>query len=455
MAYFGGAGLATGMAGDALEGIAIGAITLGVVVAGAIAAGFTLIARRGRGRGIARAGGARAGRVSPRTVAGPSGSPAGLADDAGMRANIALVHLDDEVARATEELGYATAQFGEAAAAGLASALADARQSLTGAFALKQRLDDSIPNTGAQTREWTATILSRCSAASRRLAEELARLDEMRGQERSARDDLAAVRERLAAAEARLPGAVDTVAALAGRFARAAIAPVAGTPNEVRRLLDDAARRIAEADALLASGGTGAVATPVRAAERATRRAHQLLDDVAGHAVAMDAASSTRLSTVIEAARTMARDARIVRDSPPDPATGAAVGTAITAVERAVAAESASDPDAAMGRIDAATTALDAALAGARNQRQRLEHATEALQGALLSARSQIATTTAYIGGSRGSTGADARTRLAEAERLLAIAEAEADPLLALDTARSAATYARDADALARYDLMR
>jgi hypothetical protein len=47
---------------------------------------------------------------------------------------------------------------------------------------------------------------------------------------------------------------------------------------------------------------------------------------------------------------------------------------------------------------------------------------------------------------------AAARTRLAEAERQVALAVAESDPVIALDTARRAMTHATDADALARYD---
>ena len=80
--------------------------------------------------------------------------------------------------------------------------------------------------------------------------------------------------------------------------------------------------------------------------------------------------------------------------------------------------------------------------------------AKAATDAALLTARSQISTTADFIDSRRGGVGADARTRLAEAQRLLTIAEAEADPVTALDTARSSATYSRDADALARYDVM-
>ena len=106
-------------------------------------------------------------------------------------------------------------------------------------------------------------------------------------------------------------------------------------------------------------------------------------------------------------------------------------------------------PIAELDRVGNAVAELDLALASARNQQQRLEHARAALVGTLVSAKSQIAEVRGYIG-SRGG-GVDARTRLAEAERQLMLAEAESDPVEALDTARRAVTHARDADALARY----
>jgi len=63
-------------------------------------------------------------------------------------------------------------------------------------------------------------------------------------------------------------------------------------------------------------------------------------------------------------------------------------------------------------------------------------------------AHSQIAAAQAVIGGAS----VTARTRLAEAERQLALAQAATDPVEALDTVRRAVTHARDAEDLARYD---
>jgi hypothetical protein len=130
---------------------------------------------------------------------------------------------------------------------------------------------------------------------------------------------------------------------------------------------------------------------------------------------------------------------------------------AITEVESTIAGvtgspDGSANPVRGIERLGAAMAMLDTALAGARNQQQRLEHARTALVGALVTARSQIEEAKSVI--ASGRTRVDARTRLAEAERQLMLAEAESDPVEALDAARRSATAARDADALARYALL-
>ncbi len=105
-----------------------------------------------------------------------------------------------------------------------------------------------------------------------------------------------------------------------------------------------------------------------------------------------------------------------------------------------------------MGQLDRlgdARAQLGGALASARNQQQRFDHARAAYEGTLVAARSQISVARELIGHEGAS--ARARTRLAEAERQLMIAEAETDPVEALDAIRRSVTHARDADALARY----
>lgn len=416
---------------SAVVGAGIGAITIGLLFAAALAVGFAVLIRRGR-----------AARAAPKR------------DDIGRRASIALVRLDDEVASMRDELGFAVAQFGDARASALAAALDSASANLASAFALKQQLDDSVPDTPAQQRAWNGQILMLCETASERLVAERAVFDSLRGSERDAPRDLRALRELIDREQGRLPGARELLARLRSRYAAAAIAPVRGTPDEAERLLDAARIGADSAAENLDETGASAVSASIRSSEQQARRAAQLLDEIERHSAALESASA-RLATLIDAARSEVAAARAVRDSPPDPATGSAVAEAIAWVERTLAeltTDGAADPDAAIARIQATADALDTALAGARNQQQRLIHAREALDGTLLTARSQIETTRGYLAGRRAS--AEARTRLAEAVRLLALAEAESDPVIALDTARSSATYSRDADALARYDLL-
>jgi len=90
--------------------------------------------------------------------------------------------------------------------------------------------------------------------------------------------------------------------------------------------------------------------------------------------------------------------------------------------------------------------------AAARTAQNRLDGARGALGGAIAIAESQLRVARAAIDRGRGGVGADARTRLAEAERQLVIARQEPDPVAALDAARRATSRASDAEALAMFD---
>lgn len=111
-----------------------------------------------------------------------------------------------------------------------------------------------------------------------------------------------------------------------------------------------------------------------------------------------------------------------------------------------------SNPGADLARLRQAMDPLDVMRSEARNRQLCLENASTALAGALLTARSQITITRDFTTVNRARVRAAPRTRLSEAERRLSLAEAETDPVIALDTARRAISLATDADALARND---
>jgi chromosome segregation ATPase len=372
------------------------------------------------------------------------------------RANILLVRVDDAVKSSADEFGFALAQFGEDKTREFQAVLATARAQLTEAFALKQQLDDSIPDTATQAHDWNARIVHLCESIQENLQSQEKSFDSLRALEKNAPANLAAVRESIAKTSARLPTSTATLDRLRKRYPPNAVATVSDSIEQANRQLA-AASATADAAEPRLSGDAGTVADSIQSAQQDAARAAQSLDGIDRLASTL-AGLSSRLEQLNAEARQDLTEARTVRDAPPDPSTGAAVNTAMGEVERVLAAlgdpQSIADPAAGIQQLENAIGSLDLALGSARNQAERLEHARAALTGALLTARSQISTTTDFIDSRRGGVGADARTRLAEAQRLLTIAEAEADPVTALDTARSSATYSRDADALARYDVM-
>lgn len=405
------------------------AITLIVIFIIAVAFGFWLLRRR-QARAPRQAG--------PRPVK--------------QRANILLVRLDDAVTTGEEELAFAIAQFGAEATGDYARVLASARASLTEAFTLQQRLDDAHPDTEAQQRDWTARILHLCENAQAALTAEQARFDELRGLEKNAPANLEAARGLIASLTERRQSSADRLAQLRSTYSASAIASVA---DNLQRADDALAAAEESADAAAGALGSTSTTAAVDAVRAATDNAHQAshlldaIDSLAGELKkATDAVSSLAAST-----RASLDEAKTVRDDSPDPATGAGVAAAVEEVARTLSSLPQDDPIRALDELREAGATLDFSLAGARNQRQRLDGAKATLAGALVAARSQVSVTRDFIAARRGRVGAEARTRLAEAERLLTLAEAEADPVLALDTARSSATYSRDADALARYDV--
>ena len=434
---------------DLVQAVTTALLTILVLFAIVVIVGFTILARR-KARGTA---------VTPSPAApGGSTTPSGDAELA-TRANILLVRLDDAVAQANDDLGFAIAQFGDERSRSFADALAAAKRDLTESFRLKQRLDDSQPDTATQQREWNGRIIHLCESSQKTLTEEAETFDALRRRETDAPTALGEVRMLVVATSMRVPTSESTLAVLAGRYSPGAIATVSGNVSEARELLTTAGQGAEAANGRLADPLATDVADRVQDARATATRAVRLLDAVDALGATLSE-QSDRLSRLASQSQADLAEARIARDSAPDPISGAAIGSAVAAIESVLGSLPGSglgsldtgDPATSLTRLEGSVATLDSALATARNQTQRLEHASAALGGVLVSARSQIAATQDFITSRRGGVGTDARTRLAEAQRLLEVAEAQSDPVAALDSARSSATYSRDADALARFD---
>ncbi len=419
---------------DLATGIAVGVVTLVVIATALLVFGLVVLFRR-RGDSY---------------VEQSSDNSIGAL---GRQAGSLLVKLDDALRDGDEELGYAIAQFGADKAKPYADALADARGKVAEAFRLKQKLDDAYPESDQQQREMTLQVIALCEQADGALAGQDKNFGDLRALEVNAAGTLTDLRARIAATTGRLESSKTTIAGLAKQYVAATFAPISQNPAEAQKLLVSAAQSADTAEPGISQQGVSDVSSTLQEAGRAAQHADQLLDAVERTAKDLAAASDALATLRTKTAADLA-EAKAERDKAPDADTGKAIIDAIAGLEAILAEKQRSpiDPTAELDRLGDAVNVLDLALASARNQADRLSHAKAAYEGTLVSVKSQISAAHDYIGRYGG--GVDARTRLAEAERQLTIAEAEADPVDALDAVRRSVTLARDADALARYDTM-
>ena len=422
-------------------------IVLAVVLV-VLAAGSTVLRRRSR----------RLSRQKADAAVG--GAPLRVSvDELVKRANIQLVQMDDAIRAADDELQFARAEFGDASVHDFAEALDTAKKRASEAFALKQRLDDSVPDTEQQQRDWSKRILTLSDAALALVTAKSREVGSQRRLESSAPQAISRVRDLIANGQSQIPDAATALSGLATAYAPRAYAAVADAPDAARAGLDEATALLDEAAARLEANTLAPVSKTVQAAEAAARQAisrleavHRMGDTLAG--------ARTARAEALTAATTQLAEATRLRDTVEDPSAAARIAEAAAALTTAVAAATTAaaragdDPVADVDALDAASARLDETLAVARTAQQRLDSARAALEGAFAIAESHIAAADDTISARRGRVGTDARTRLAAATRELQLARLESDPVAALDAARRAGTLATDADALARYDTL-
>lgn len=388
----------------------------------------------------------------------PANAALGI-EELSRRAGAVLVRADDAVEAAENEVGFALAQFGEDQTRPFAAAVTAARADVAEAFRIKQQLDDAYPESEQQRRDMTKRVIALGEAAQRVITEQSDAFTTLRRSEADSPARLAALRSGITDSRSELARSRSILDELTARYDPALLAEVRANPEKADALLTEATRLGDDAQSRISDTGVNTVSDDLEAAAERVHTARSLLAAVAETAASLRQADHA-LQELVAGTRADLVEARRARDTAPDASTGSALVNAVAEVERALesvtssagSATGTAHPVAGLERIGAAVATLDTALAGARNQQQRLEHARTALVGALIAARSQIEVAKNFMAGGRSDV--DARTRLAEAERQLMLAETEADPVAALDAARRATTAAQDADALARYRAM-
>jgi hypothetical protein len=377
------------------------------------------------------------------------------------RASSALLDLDEGIRTSQVDLDYARSYFGEDAVAGLDERLAQSRDELSRAFTIRQQLDDEIPEDEPTRRRMLADLLGLTGAAGERLKAQAAALDELRERERTAPQAAEELGRRIAELQQRLPVQQQRVADLQRRYAPSAISAVARNVEEAGVRLAAAEQALGLARQDQAAGQAGRSVGRLRGAEEAAKQSGTLLDAIDRLADDLAAAEQRVPATRTEVEKDLAEARSLSSDGD-----RSGLRPQIARAEAALAAADAAlrpgdgalpDPLAALRQLEESGTALDQALAVARDAQTQARRAAEALDQAMLAARSTVAAADDFISTRRGAVGSTARTRLAEARRHLDAAESLAvrDPVAALREAREAGRLAQYALDVAQDDVQR
>ncbi|MDT0209672.1 TPM domain-containing protein [Curtobacterium sp. BRD11] len=365
------------------------------------------------------------------------------------KAGAALVTIDDELRTAEQEVGFATAQFGEDAAKPFAAAVATAKRNVRQAFSYQQQLDDEVPDSPQQRAQWANQIVAICEQAHASIDEQTEAFDHLRSLEDGVEDASTALASAVAAAPVELDAARRALDRVRGSYGGRTLATVSDNVDQAEQVLGYATERSQAATAAIASGDKGEAVIAVRDAQHALAQVQQLTASATG-AERTFAEATTRVQAMRADIEGDVAAARSMRSG--DPALAAAVTRADTVLRQG---SDPRDPIAAVDALTKANTEIDAALAAARGAQEQQQRARRALDDALRDARARISQARDFISLRRGAVGTTARTRLSEAERALddAVDLATSDPARALGAARAAEQYAAAAMDAANDDM--
>src|SRR6218665_1362525 len=390
------------------------------------------------------------GAVGPALQQSPPPPPS--VDELRLQAGKALVGADDAIRASEDEVGFAVASYGEEATAPFRAAIADAKSQMSQAFALQQLLDDEIPDTDEQRRQWYTQILQFTSTARQALADQEKNFDELRSLQQNAASALSAIEIQADSAAATIAPAAERLAGLQPTYSARALAPIADNPAQAASRMSFARTAIESAKTAPQQGTSAEAAVNIRAAEEAidqTKILTAAVERVATDLAAADAAIAASLADIandVSVGRTMQdKSVRELADR---------VGVEIETV-RGLAEQPDRDPFTLSARLSKLNNTIDNAISQARDAAEGKARATSELGRTLAAARAQVQAVEDYIVARRGAVGPEARTRLSEAGRLGAEAErlASSDPATALASAQRAQQLAASAQQLAQEDV--
>ena len=433
-------------------------LLLGVLSVIVLAIVLFLIVRRRRARRRRAAALAAAQRVDPTDTNALAAVPLEALDDL---SRSKVVDVDNAVRTSSNELTLAIDEFGEDRTQPFTEAVNSAKATLSQAFSVRQRLDDRTPETPAERRELLTQVIVAAARADRELESQREAFENLRDLVINAPSRLDALTEQYVELTSRIAPAEQRMTELHNEFDATALTSVSGNIATAKERLAFADRNIGAARDLAAvqGGQQTALVDAFRAAESALGQARALLDAIDNAATDITHAVATLPSVIDDIQTGISRANEQLRKTPETKSGHTAELTAARDAATAAVASSrgagSADPLTAFARLSKVEADLNRALATVAQEQAYTERLNRAFEQALFTAQARVRGVSEYIDTRRGSVGAEARTRLAEAKRHLEAAQGKKATNLteAIAHANAASTLAARAQALANDDV--
>ena len=399
---------------------------------------------------------AAAKNVDPTDPEALASVPIGALDDL---SKSIVVEVDNAVRTSANELVLAVEEFGDAQTAPFAAAVDTARTTLKQAFAVRQKLDDDVPEPLPERRDLLTRVVVSAAKANRELETQTASFHQMRDLVFNAPERLDTLTQQLVTVTARLEPSDQKIAQLRTEFDESALASVARNVNAARERVEFADKSITRGRELAAKPVAGEVdelVDCVRGAESSLQQANTMLDAIDSAASDIRKAVSTLPAAIEDIQRGITQASEQLAQGGLEKATE--LSTARDAAVRAVASAQttgATDPLGAFTLLTQADADLDRLLAGVAEERDATERLNKSYEQALFTAQSRVRSVSDYIDTRRGSVGPEARTRFNEAVRQLDAAQTKSKTNIteAIAHANGAAMLAAQAQQLANDDV--
>lgn len=366
----------------------------------------------------------------------------------GKRASNALIVADDGVRESAAELEFARAEFGLQATVKFDEALQKARQEVSQAFEYRKKLDDNIPDTPQEKHQYYTAILEHTERARTAIAEQEEEFAKLRNMNARVHEILANLNVRIGEIGQQVSSAQAQIDNLSYKFPQAALQTLKTYPGQITTLITAAREAAAKGQELVEADQRSQASVYARIAEDHVQQASTLITEVSEAEQTLNNAKRDLQKAIASLSSDVADAKRLGGGD-------ATIQSRKVEAERALAyaMNSQADPIKALHDLDEAETAIDAALAGVREQEENHRRLSLGVEKARNSADATIRGVDSLINSNRQAVGSGARTSLSTAMNTMAKAERSSNIEEQLSLYRSAEQYARQAESQAQNDI--